>query len=147
MGISMHPLPLPSFFCLLCSDFLYVSCNLTFQFIKCYLLCPKFLHTIFFLLNLYLGCTTNHRYITFGYLLHLMVESPFLFFMASSLLKKWMEQETRVRETPQRLWYRHSWRPFWMCLLTPACLFDEALFWGKKYWRLLVQMLDCHGDY
>lgn len=94
----------------------FVSCNLTFQIIKCYLLCPKFLQIIFFLLNLYLGCTTNHRYITFGYLLHLMVESPFLFFMASSLLKKWMEQETSVRETPQRLRYRHSWRPFWMCL-------------------------------
>ena len=68
------------------------------------------------LLPLNLGCTTNQRSISVGYLLQLLVHShqgPLLCFMESSLLKNLVEKETRGQEIPQWLMYRHSRRPFW----------------------------------
>ena len=58
----------------------------------------------FLLLLWNLDCTTNQRSISFGYLLHMLVEghqTPLLCFLESSYLKTLVEQETSGQEVPQ----------------------------------------------
>jgi len=88
----------------------------------------------FSLLLLHLGCTTNQRNLSFGYLLHLLVpghQGPLLCLLESSYLKKLMDHKTSGQEKPQWLMYNPYWRPSLTCPwdLTVSLL---KLFIGKK---------------
>jgi len=103
------------------------------------LLLSQVLRGKFFLQLLYLGCTSNHRSITFWYLLHLPVQCPFCVFWV------FIVDEVGAKQSGYTITYWHSWKLFWTGLWGSACSTDEA-FSGKKQnfwsWDYSPQVLD-----
>ena len=86
------------------------------------------------LLLLYFGCTTDHRSIPYGYLLHVLVQGhqgPILYFLeffsfhhwcrrtrwqwtrSFQSLSIWRNRRQGVRRCCNGCMYRHYWKPFW----------------------------------
>ena len=94
------------------------------------------------LLLIHLDCETNERSIPFGYLLHLLVQGSSGLsgvFIAEEVVK----QETGGQEIPQRLIYRHSWRPFRTCPGDPPVPLIKLLLVNSKNSSLGATVLKC----